>query len=158
MSRVALVTGGTRGIGKGCCIALQNAGYTVAANYAGNEEKAQAFEAETGMPIYRWDVGDLDTCKQGIAAVEADLGPIEVLVSNAAISPDKFMHKMPPESWYKTIDTNLNACFNLCHAIVPGMRQPVGAMVVCAPLRMPPALMPSSTACQSTAGRAQSRS
>ena len=123
MSRVALVTGGTRGIGRGCSVALQAAGHVVAANYASNDEKANAFSAETGIPIYKWDVGDLAACEAGIARVEADHGPIEVLISNAAISPDRFMHRMPPETWRITIDTNLHACFNLCHTIVPGMRQ-----------------------------------
>ena len=123
MSRVALVTGGTRGIGRGCSIALRDAGYHVIANYASNEEKATAFAEETGMPIYKWDVGNLEACEAGVARVEADHGPIEVLISNAAISPDRFMHKMPPETWRATIDTNLHACFYLCHTIVPGMRK-----------------------------------
>jgi len=123
MSRVALVTGGTRGIGRGCSLALKKAGYRVAANYGGNDEKASAFHNESGIPIYKWDVGNLEACESGIARVEADLGPIEILVNNAAISPDKFMHKMPPDSWRATIDTNLNACFYMCHTIVPGMRK-----------------------------------
>ena len=123
MSRVALVTGGTRGIGRGCSIALRDAGYRVAANYASNEERASAFAQESGIPVYKWDVGDLAACESGIAAVEAALGPIEVLVNNAAISPDRFMHKMPPETWRATIDTNLHACYYMCHTIVPGMRK-----------------------------------
>ena len=123
MPRVALVTGGTRGIGRGCCLALKEAGYNVAANYAANEEKAKTFNEESGIPVYKWDVGDLGTCEKGIAQVEADLGVIEILVNNAAISPDRFMHKMPPETWHATIDTNLHSCFNMCHTIVPGMRQ-----------------------------------
>ena len=123
MSRVALVTGGTRGIGRGCSLALKAAGYNVAANYAGNEEKAKALHQESGIPIYKWDVGDLEACESGIAQVEADLGPIEILINNAAISPDRFMHKMPPETWRATIDTNLHSCFNMCHTIVPSMRK-----------------------------------
>ena len=123
MGRVALVTGGTRGIGRGCSVALKAAGYRVVANYAASEEKAQRFHEETGIPIYRWDVGDFDACAEGINLVESEHGPIEVFVGNAAISPDKFMHKMPKESWYKTIDTNLNACFNMSHHILPGMRK-----------------------------------
>ena len=123
MSRVALVTGGTRGIGRGCSLALKQAGYNVAANYAGNDEKANRLHKESGIPIYKWDVGDLQACEKGIAQVEADLGPIEILVNNAAISPDRFMHKMPPETWRATIDTNLHSCFNMCHPIVPGMRK-----------------------------------
>ena len=96
MSRVALVTGGTRGIGRGCSLALKEAGYTVAANYGSNDERAKTFNQESGLPIYKWDVGDLQACEKGIAEVEADLGAIEILVNNAAISPDRFMHKMPP--------------------------------------------------------------
>ena len=123
MARVALVTGGTRGIGKGCSVALKAAGYRVVANYATNEEAAQTFHKETDIPIYRWDVGNFDACATGIKQVENEIGPIEVFIGNAAISPDKFMHKMPKESWYKTIDTNLNACFNMSHHILKGMRQ-----------------------------------
>ena len=109
MSRVALVTGGTRGIGRGCSIALRDAGYSVAANYASNEERASAFAEETRIPVYKWDVGDLSACEDGIGRVEADLGPVEILVSNAAISPDRFMHKMPPETWRATIDRKVEA-------------------------------------------------
>ena len=123
MSRVALVTGGTRGIGRACCLSLQAAGFQVAANYVGNEARAEAFTAETGIATFKWDVGDFAACEAGIASVETTLGAVEVLVSNAAISPDRFLHKMPPETWHSTIDTNLNACYNLCHTIVPGMRQ-----------------------------------
>ena len=123
MSRVALVTGGTRGIGRGCSLALKEAGYTVAANYGSNDERAKTFNQESGLPIYKWDVGELQACEKGIAEVEADLGAIEILVNNAAISPDRFMHKMPLETWRATIDTNLHSCFNMCHTIVPGMRQ-----------------------------------
>jgi len=123
MTRLALVTGGTRGIGGGCSIALKDAGYKVAANYGGNDENARTFHEQTGIPVYKWDVGDLDACERGITQVEADLGPIEILINNAAISPDRFMHKMPPETWRATIDTNLHSCFNMCHTIVPGMRQ-----------------------------------
>ena len=123
MSRVALVTGGTRGIGRGCSLALKEAGYNVAANYGGNDERAKTFNQESGIPIYKWDVGDLQACEKGIAEVETDLGVIEILINNAAISPDRFMHKMPPETWRATINTNLHSCFNMCHTIVPGMRQ-----------------------------------
>ena len=123
MSRVALVTGGTRGIGRGCSLALKAEGYTVAANYGGNDAKAKLFHEESGIPTYKWDVGDLEACKSGVAQVEADLGPIEILINNAAISPDRFLHKMTPEAWHSTIQTNLDACFNLCHILTPGMRQ-----------------------------------
>ena len=122
MGRVAMVTGGTRGIGRGCSLALKAAGYNVAATYGGNDEKAKLFYEESAIPTYKWDVGDLDECEKGIARVEADLGPIEVLIHNAGISPDRFLHKMPPETWLSTIDTNLHSCYNLCHTIAPGMR------------------------------------
>jgi acetoacetyl-CoA reductase len=123
VSRIALVTGGTRGIGRGCSLALKAAGYRVAANYGANDEKAKAFADESELPVYKWDVGNLEACEKGIAQVESDLGPIEILINNAAISPDRFMHKMPPETWRATIDTNLHSCFNMCHTIVPGMRK-----------------------------------
>ena len=123
MSRVALVTGGTRGIGRACSIALSQVGYRVAANFARNEAAAQAFVKETQIPIYKWDVGDREACEENVAKLEADLGPIEILVHNAAVSPDRFMHKMPPETWHMTIDTNLHSCYYLCHTILPGMRK-----------------------------------
>ena len=123
MSRVTLVTGGTRGIGRACSIALKDAGYRVAANYGANEEAARAFTEEIGIPVYKWDVGNGAACEEGVAKIEAEHGPIEVLVHNAGISPDRFMHKMPAETWQRTINTNLDSCFHLCHAIVPGMRR-----------------------------------
>ena len=101
MSRVALVTGGSRGIGAAISIALKAAGYNVAANYAGNDEAAAKFTAETGIPTYKWSVADYDACKAGIAKVEADLGPIEVLVNNAGITRDAMFHKMTPEQWQR---------------------------------------------------------
>ncbi len=123
MSRVALVTGGTRGIGRACSIALHEAGHKVAANYGANDEKAKAFHEETGIPVYKWDVGDGAACAEGIARIEADLGEIEILVHNAGISPDRFMHRMPAETWHVTIRTNLDSCYHLCHPIVAGMRK-----------------------------------
>ncbi|MGI0523281.1 beta-ketoacyl-ACP reductase [Rhizobium giardinii] len=122
MSRVALVTGGSRGIGAAISIALKEAGYRVAANYAGNDEKAQAFTAETGIPTYKWDVSDYAACAAGIAKVEADLGPIDVLVNNAGITRDAMFHKMTPENWKDVIDTNLSGLFNMTHPVWTGMR------------------------------------
>jgi acetoacetyl-CoA reductase len=122
MSRVALVTGGSRGIGAAISIALNGAGYKVAANYAGNEEKAQAFTAETGIATYKWDVSDYAACAAGIATVEADLGPIEILVNNAGITRDAMFHKMTPENWKDVINTNLSGLFNMTHPIWTGMR------------------------------------
>ena len=123
MTNVALVTGGSRGIGAAIAIALKEAGYAVAASYAGNEEKAAAFTAETGIKTYKWDVGSYDACKEGIAKVEADLGPIDVLVNNAGITRDSMFHRMKPEQWQEVISTNLNGVFNMTHPIWPGMRE-----------------------------------
>ena len=122
MSRVALVTGGTRGIGAAISIALKNAGYKVAANFAGNEEKAKAFEAETAIPVFKWDVSNYQACVDGIAAVEAALGPVEVLVNNAGITRDAMFHKMTPEQWGEVINTNLTGLFNMTHPVWTGMR------------------------------------
>ncbi|MEM8648519.1 MAG: SDR family NAD(P)-dependent oxidoreductase, partial [Pseudomonadota bacterium] len=123
MSRVALVTGGTRGIGGAISVALKEAGYTVAASYAGNDEKANAFKEETGIPVYKWDVGDFDACTAGIAQVEADLGPVEVLVNNAGITKDGMFHKMTADQWYAVINTNLNSLFNMTRPLWEGMRE-----------------------------------
>ena len=122
MGRIALVTGGTRGIGAATSIALNDAGYTVAANYAGNDEAAKKFTAETGIPAYKWSVADYDACASGIASVEADLGSIEVLVNNAGITRDAMFHRMTPAQWREVIDTNLSGAFNMTHPIWPGMR------------------------------------
>ncbi|MFT5064442.1 MAG: acetoacetyl-CoA reductase [Yoonia sp.] len=122
MSRVAIVTGGSRGIGAAISTALKDAGYSVAATYAGNDEKAAAFTAETGIKTYKWDVADYDACTAGIAQVEADLGPIEVLVNNAGITRDAPFHKMKPEQWSEVIGTNLTGVFNMTHPVWPGMR------------------------------------
>lgn len=122
MARVALVTGGSRGIGAAICTALQDAGYTVAANYAGNDDAAAAFTAETGIKTYKWSVADYDACAEGIAAVEADLGPIDVLVNNAGITRDSMFHKITPDQWRDVIDTNLSGVFNMTHPVWPGMR------------------------------------
>ncbi|CDZ27232.1 beta-ketoacyl-ACP reductase [Neorhizobium galegae] len=123
MSRVALVSGGTRGIGAAISVALKAAGYRVAANFAGNEEKAKAFHDETGIPVFKWDVSSYQGCVDGIARVEAELGPIEVLVNNAGITRDGMFHKMTPEQWNEVIGTNLTGLFNMTHPIWNGMRE-----------------------------------
>ncbi|MBM1633673.1 acetoacetyl-CoA reductase [Sulfitobacter mediterraneus] len=123
MSRVALVTGGSRGIGAAISKELKAAGYSVAATYAGNDEAAAAFTEETGIKTYKWNVADYDSSKAGIEQVEADLGPIEVVVANAGITRDAPFHKMTPEQWHQVIDTNLTGVFNTVHPIWPGMRE-----------------------------------
>ena len=122
MARVAVVTGGTRGIGRAISAGLKDAGYAVAANYGGNDEAAGRFAEETGIPIYKFDVSDYEACKAGIARVTADLGPVEILVNNAGITRDGTMHKMSPESWEAVIDTNLGSCFNMCRSVIESMR------------------------------------
>jgi acetoacetyl-CoA reductase len=131
MSRVALVTGGSRGIGAAISKALKAAGYTVAASYAGNDEAAKAFTAETGIPTYKWDVSDFDACAAGIAQVEAAHGPIEVLVNNAGITKDGFFHKMTKDQWYAVINTNLNSLFNMTRPVWEGMRARKFGRVIC---------------------------
>jgi acetoacetyl-CoA reductase len=123
MARTALVTGGTRGIGEAICLALKDAGYSVAANYGGNDEAAKAFTERTGIPAYKFDVGDFDAVSEGIARIEQELGPVEVLVNNAGITRDGTMHKMTHDQWQKVIDTNLGSCFNCCRAVIEGMRE-----------------------------------
>ena len=122
MGRVALVTGGSRGIGEAISKQLKADGYTVAATYAANDEKAAAFTAETGIKTYKWNVGDYESSKAGIAQVEADLGPIEIVVANAGITRDAPFHRMTPEQWQEVIDTNLTGVFNTVHPIWPGLR------------------------------------
>ncbi|TPO03183.1 beta-ketoacyl-ACP reductase [Mesorhizobium sp. B1-1-5] len=122
MSKVAIVTGGTRGIGAAISVALKTAGYSVAANYAGNDEAAQKFKAETGIPVYKWSVADYEACAAGIAQVEADLGPVSVLVNNAGITRDAMFHKITPTQWKEVIDTNLSGVFNMTHPLWSGMR------------------------------------
>lgn len=123
MSRVALVTGGSRGIGAAISIALRDAGCLVAANYAGNDEAAQKFTAETGIRTYKWSVADYDACVAGISQVEADLGPVSILVNNAGITRDAMFHKMSREQWSEVINTNLNGVFNMTHPLWSGMRE-----------------------------------
>src|ERR1041384_273361 len=123
MARVAVVTGGTRGIGEAISKALKAAGYNVAANYAGNDEAANKFKAETGIPVYKWDVSSYEACDAGLKQVEADLGPVEVLVNNAGITRDAMLHRMKPEQWTQVINTNLNSLFNMCRPVIEGMRE-----------------------------------
>jgi acetoacetyl-CoA reductase len=122
MARVAIVTGGTRGIGEAISLALQDMGISVAANYAGNDERARDFTERTGIPAYRWDVGDYEACQTGCAQVAADLGEIDVVVNNAGITRDGTILNMSYEDWKAVIDTNLGGCFNMAKAVFPGMR------------------------------------
>ncbi|MDH3673372.1 MAG: acetoacetyl-CoA reductase [Gammaproteobacteria bacterium] len=122
MGGVAVVTGGTRGIGEAIAIALKDAGHTVAANYGGNDEAAKAFSERTGIRTYKFDVGDFDACQQGVGQIEHDLGPIAILVNNAGITRDGTLHKMDYEKWNQVIQTNLSSCFNMCRAVIEGMR------------------------------------
>src|SRR5215813_11213939 len=131
MARVAVVTGGTRGIGAAISKALRAAGYNVAATYAGNDEAAAKFKAETGIAVYKWDVASYEACVAGLKQVEADLGPVEVLVNNAGITRDAMFHKMTPEQWYAVINTNLNSLFNMTRPIWEGMRERKFGRVIC---------------------------
>jgi len=123
MGRVAIVTGGTRGIGKAISLALRDMGMTVAANYAGNSEKAKAFTDTTGIAAYRWDVGDHEACLDGCAQVASDLGPVDVVVNNAGITRDGVLMKMSFEDWNEVMRINLGGCFNMAKAVFPGMRE-----------------------------------
>src|SRR3954453_21646383 len=122
MARVAVVTGGTRGIGAAISKALKAAGYKVAASYAGNNEAANKFKAETNINVYKWDVSNYEACVAGLKQVEADLGPVEVLVNNAGITKDAPFHRMTPDQWYAVINTNLNSLFNMTRPLWEGMR------------------------------------
>ncbi|HUI18863.1 MAG TPA: acetoacetyl-CoA reductase [Alphaproteobacteria bacterium] len=122
MARVALVTGGTRGIGAAISRGLKAAGCTVAATYAGNDEAAKAFNAETGIHVFKWDAADFAACKAGIAKVEAEAGPIDILVNNAGITRDATLHRMTPEQWHQVIETNLTSLFNMTRNVIEGMR------------------------------------
>ena len=123
MARIALVTGGTRGIGAAISKQLKDDGCKVAANYAGNDEAAEKFSAETGIPTFKWSVADYDACAEGIKKVEAELGPIDILVNNAGITRDAMFHRMTPEKWRQVIDTNLSGAFNMTHPVWSGMRE-----------------------------------
>jgi acetoacetyl-CoA reductase len=122
MARVALVTGGTRGIGAAISKALKDAGYQVAASYAGNDAAAEKFKAERGIPVYKWDVSSFEACADGVKKVELELGPVDVLVNNAGITKDTAFHKMTPEQWNAVINTNLGSLFNMTRQVIEGMR------------------------------------
>jgi acetoacetyl-CoA reductase len=122
MARVAIVTGGTRGIGAAISQMLHDNGYKVAANYASSDAAAEQFHKETGIAIYKWDVGDFAQCREGITRVEADLGQVEILVNNAGITRDATLHKMSHENWQDVLDTNLGSCFNMCRGVIESMR------------------------------------
>lgn len=122
MSRVAIVTGGTRGIGAAISEMLHEKGYKVAANYGGNDARAKEFTDRTGIPSYKWDVSDYNACVEGIAKVKAELGPIEIVVNNAGITRDSTLHRMDADAWRKVIDTNLGSCFNMCRLTIEDMR------------------------------------
>ncbi|PSH64311.1 beta-ketoacyl-ACP reductase [Phyllobacterium brassicacearum] len=122
MTKTAIVTGGTRGIGAAISVALKAAGYNVAANYAGNDDAAKKFTTETGIPTYKWDVSNYEECAAGIARIEADIGPVAVLVNNAGITRDAMFHKMTPGQWGEVINTNLTGLFNMTHPVWSGMR------------------------------------
>ena len=122
MSKIAIVTGGTLGIGEAISKGLKQAGYKVAATYAGNDAAAEKFKKETGVAVYKWDVGDPKACAEGIAKVEAELGPVDVLVNNAGITRDGMFHRMTPEQWSAVIRTNLDSVFNMTRPVIEGMR------------------------------------
>src|SRR5689334_19050532 len=123
MARVALVTGGTRGIGAAICKALKADNYKVGASYASNDEAAAKFESETGVPVFKWDVVSFEACAAGVKQVEAALGPVEILVNNAGITRDAMLHRMKPEQWTAVINTNLGSLFNMCRQVIEGMRE-----------------------------------
>ena len=123
MSRVALVTGGTRGIGASISKAMKAAGYKVAANYGGNDEVAQKFKGESGIPVFKWDVASFEACAEGVKKVQNDLGPVEVLINNAGITRDAMFHRMKPEQWTAVINTNLGSLFNVTQQVWEGMRE-----------------------------------
>jgi len=123
MARIALVTGGVRGIGAATCKALKAAGCVVVANYAANATAAERFRNETGIPTYQWDVADFDACQRGVAQVAKEVGAVDVLVNNAGITRDGTLHKMTKEQWRAVIDVDLTGCFNMCRAVIEGMRE-----------------------------------
>ena len=123
MTRVAVVTGGTRGIGGAISRALKAAGYQVAATYHANERAAARFKEESGVHVYKWNVADYDECVAGLANVTKDLGPVDIVVNNAGVTKDAMFHKMTPDQWYSVINTNLNSLFNMCRPVIEGMRE-----------------------------------
>ncbi len=122
MPRVAVVTGGTRGIGEQISIALKDAGYQVAANYVGNDERAKQFSERTGIKAYKFDVSDFEACQNGVGQIESDLGPVDIVVNNAGITRDGTLHKMEPDAWQAVIQTNLSSCYNMSKLVIDGMR------------------------------------
>ena len=120
--RKAIVTGGTRGIGKAISVALKQAGCEVSATYAGNDSAAKAFKEATGINVFKWDVGDYEACKAGVAEIEKTQGPTDILVNNAGITRDGFFHKMKPEQWREVMRADLDSVFNMTHQVFPGMR------------------------------------
>ncbi len=131
MARMAIVTGGTRGIGAAISKALKQEGYRVIANYAGNDEAAQKFKAETGIDVRKWDVSDYAACESNLKAIENEVGPIDTLVNNAGITRDAMFHKMTPEQWYQVINTNLNSLFNMTRPVWDGMRARGFGRIIC---------------------------
>ncbi|NNE37968.1 MAG: acetoacetyl-CoA reductase [Gammaproteobacteria bacterium] len=123
MSKIALVTGGTRGIGEAICLALKDAGYKVVANYAGNDEAAEKFRQATEIPVYKFDVSDFDACQGAVQQIESDIGSIDILINNAGITRDGTIHKMSYEQWNAVIQTNLTSCFNMSRSVIEGMRE-----------------------------------
>jgi len=123
MARVAVVTGGTRGIGEAISVGLKDAGYKVAAIYAGNDEKAREFSERTGISVFKWDVSNFEACKEGLGKVAAELGPVEIVVNNAGITRDGVLHRMTFEQWNDVIQTNLTSCYNMCRNVIDGMRE-----------------------------------
>lgn len=153
MGRVALVTGGTRGIGAAVCKALKGAGYNVAANYGGNDDAANAFKSETGIPVFKWDVGDHEACAEGVTAVENEVGPVEVLVNNAGVSRDATLHKMTDEQWSTVIRTNLDSVFNMSRPVINGMRERgFGRIISIASINGQQGMMGLSNYCAAKAG------
>ncbi len=122
MARVAVVTGGTRGIGEAISVALKEAGYSVVASYAGNDQAAADFTEQSGIPVKKFDVADFDACQAAVQEIEAEVGPVEILVNNAGITRDGTMHRMSHDNWQAVIDTNLGSCFNMSRAVIDGMR------------------------------------
>ncbi|MBL8908158.1 MAG: beta-ketoacyl-ACP reductase [Rhizobiales bacterium] len=131
MARIAIVTGGTRGIGAAISRALKEEGYRVIANYAGNDEAAHKFKAETGIDVRKWDVSDYAACESNLKAIENEVGPVDILVNNAGITRDAMFHKMTPEQWYQVINTNLNSLFNMTRPLWDGMRARSFGRIIC---------------------------
>jgi acetoacetyl-CoA reductase len=123
MGRVALVTGGVSGIGAATCLALSAAGYSVCANFFGNDAEAEQFRQSSGLPVYAWDVADFDACARGVAEIAARHGPVEILVNNAGVTRDAMLHKMTRDQWRAVIGVDLDGCFNMCRAVIEGMRE-----------------------------------